>query len=67
LVGGKLKGVKDNEWNTMEIVVKSGSADFNVNGQKLATQKTKAEKGPLILRAEFGQITYKNIRASETK
>ena len=54
LVGGKLKGVKDNEWNTMEIVVKGGSADFIVNGQKLATQKTKAEKGPLVLRmAEF--------------
>ena len=67
LAGGKLKGVKDNEWNTMEIVVKDGSADFIVNGQKLATQKTKGDKGPLILRAEFGSITYKNIRATEAK
>jgi hypothetical protein len=67
LAGGKLKGVKDGEWNKMEIVVKSGSADFVVNGEKLATQKTKSEKGPLILRAEFGQITYKNIRATEQK
>ena len=67
LAGGKLKGVKDNEWNTMEIVVKGGSADFIVNGQKLATQKTKGDKGPLILRAEFGSITYKNIRATEAK
>jgi hypothetical protein len=67
LAGGKLKGVKDNEWNTMEIVAKGGSVDFIVNGQKLATQKTKGEKGPLILRAEFGQITYKNIRATERK
>ncbi len=67
LAGGKLKGVKDNEWNKMEIVVKSGSADFIINGEKIATKKTTAEKGPLVLRAEFGQITYKNIRASETK
>jgi len=69
LAGGKttLKGVKIGEWNTMEIVVKSGSADFIVNGQKLATQKTKNEKGPLILRAEFGPITYRNIRATEMK
>src|SRR5438132_12273179 len=59
LAGGKttLKGVKIGEWNKMEIVVKGGSADFIVNGEKLATQKTKAEKGPLILRAEFGPIT----------
>jgi hypothetical protein len=69
LAGGKttLKGVKVGEWNKMEIVVKAGSADFVVNGEKLATQKTKAEKGPLILRAEFGPITYKNIRVSESK
>jgi hypothetical protein len=69
LAGGKttLKGVKIGEWNAMEIVVKSGSAEFIVNGQKLSTQKTKTEKGPLILRAEFGPITYKNIRASEMK
>ncbi len=69
LAGGKTtgKGVKISEWNTMEIVVKGGSADFLINGEKVATQKTKAEKGPLILRAEFGPITYKNIRASEAK
>ncbi len=67
LAGGKLKGVKDGEWNAMEIVVKGGSADFVVNGQKLATQKTKAEKGPLVLRAEFGRIAYRNVRVSEAK
>lgn len=74
--GGKLKGVKDNEWNTMEIVAKDGSIDFIINGQKAATQKVKAPKdakdtkdvkGPLVLRAEFGVISYKNIRATEAK
>jgi hypothetical protein len=64
---GGLKGVKVGEWNKMEIVVKGGSADFNVNGEKLATQKLKGDKGPLVLRAEFEPITIKNIRATETK
>ena len=64
---GGLKGVKVGEWSKMEIVVKGGSADFIVNGEKLATQKLKGDKGPLILRAEFEPITIKNIRATEAK
>lgn len=67
--GGKdaVKGVNSDEWNTMEIVAKGGSVDFVINGQKLQTQKTKADKGPLTLRAEFGAISYRNIRATEGK
>ena len=61
---GGLKGVKVDEWNKMEIVVKGGSADFVVNGEKAATQKTKGDKGPFIIRAEFEPITIKNIRVS---
>ncbi|MCI0701165.1 MAG: DUF1080 domain-containing protein [Planctomycetia bacterium] len=64
---GGLKGVKVGEWNKMEIVVKGGSADFNVNGAKAATQKTKGNKGPFIIRAEYEPITFKNIRASDGK
>jgi len=67
--GGKenVKGVKVGEWNKLEIVVKGGSADFLVNGEKSATQKTKGDKGPFILRAEGGAISYKNIRITEGK
>jgi hypothetical protein len=64
---GGLKGVKVDEWNKMEIVVKGGSADFVVNGEKAATQKTKGDKGPFIIRAEFEPITIKNIRVSGGK
>lgn len=68
-VGSKdaVKGAKAGEWNKLEIVVKGGSADFLINGEKAATQKTKGDKGPLILRAEFGPISYKNIRVTEGK
>ena len=64
---GGLKGVKVGEWNKLEIVAKGGSIDFLVNGEKLAAQKARAEKGPLVLRAEFEPITIKNIRATEGK
>lgn len=62
-----VKGLKPNEWNKLEIVVKGGSADFVVNGEKAATQKTKGDKGPLVLRAENGAIVIKNLRATEAK
>ncbi|HEY1189619.1 MAG TPA: DUF1080 domain-containing protein [Gemmata sp.] len=62
-----VKGVKLGAWNTMEIVAKGGAIDFRINGEKVQTQKTKSDKGPLILRAEFGPISYKNIRATEEK
>jgi len=64
---GLTKGIKPGEWNKLEIAVKGGSADFVVNGEKAATQKTKGDKGPLTLRAEFGPIVIKNLRASEVK
>jgi hypothetical protein len=67
--GGKdsVKGVKVGEWNKLEIVMKAGSADFLINGEKVQTQKTKTEKGPFTLRAEFGPVVYKNIRISDAK
>ncbi len=67
--GGKdpIKSVQAGEWNTMEIVVKGSSADFLINGRKTATQKAKARKGSLVLRAEFGAIAYRNIRVSMSK
>jgi len=67
--GGKenVKGVKVGEWNKMEIVVKSGSADFIINGEKSGTLKGKGDKSPFVLRAEGGGISYKNIRITDGK
>lgn len=65
--GGKdsVKGVKLDEWNKMEIVVKGGAVAFLINGEKVGSQKAKSTKGPLILRAEFGPMSVKNLRVSE--
>ncbi|HJZ57108.1 MAG TPA: DUF1080 domain-containing protein [Gemmataceae bacterium] len=67
--GGKdaVKGVKLDEWNTMEIVVKGGTAEYKINAEAAGTQKTKGDKGPFTLRAEYGPMSVKNIRISEGK
>lgn len=60
-----VKGVKLNEWNKMEIAVKGGTVEYTINGEKAGTQKTKGEKGPFQLRAEFGPMSVKNLRISD--
>jgi 3-keto-disaccharide hydrolase len=69
LAGGKttLKGVKLDEWNKMEIVAKGGNVDYLINGEKVGSRKTKEDKGPFILRAEFGPMVVKNLRMSDGK
>jgi len=62
-----LKAVKVNEWNAMEIAVKDGTATYTINGAKAATQKTKGDKRPFTLRAEFGGMAVKNLRLSDGK
>ncbi len=62
-----LKGIKIDEWNTMEIVVKGTNVDYLINGEKAGTRKTNTEKGPFTLRAEFGPLIVKNLRMSDGK
>jgi hypothetical protein len=62
-----LKGIKVNEWNKMEIVVKDGGVEYRINGEKVDTKKTTADKGPFVVRAEFGGVAIKNVRVTEPK
>ena len=62
-----IKGVKLDEWNTMEIVVKDKKAEYKVNGETAGTREVKGDKGPFILRAEFGPMIVKNLRISDSK
>ena len=62
-----LKGIKVNEWNTMEIVVKDGSVEYRINGEKVDAKKTTVDKGPFVVRAEFGGVAIKNVRVTEQK
>lgn len=62
-----VKGVKVDEWNTMEIAVKAGTAVYTINGEVVGTQKTKSDAGPFAIRAEFGGLAIKNVRISDGK
>ncbi len=59
--------IKVGEWNKMEITAKGGSVEYKINGEAAGTQKTKTEKGPFSIRAEFGGIAIKNVRISDGK
>lgn len=59
--------IKVGEWNKMEIVAKGGTVSYSINGEAAGTKKATAEKGPFIVRAEFGGIAIKNMRVTEPK
>lgn len=58
-----MKNLKEG-WNELDIIVTGDKAEVKCNG---ATEKTYAAKGttPFGIRAEFGAIQLKNIRAKE--
>lgn len=62
-----VKNAKFGEWNDFEIAVADGKAQFKSNGQLIKTIPTKSDKSPFCLRAEFGNIVYRNLRVSEGK
>ncbi len=62
---GETKNVKEGEWATFEIVVTGDKIEHKINGQAVRTAKTKTAASPFKLRAEFGVIELKNIRAKE--
>lgn len=55
--------LKEGEWNTFEIAVSGRTATFRCNDQVLATKPAQAEASPLGIRAEFGAMEFRNIRA----
>jgi hypothetical protein len=59
----QLKAVKVGEWNTMEIAAAGGTTVFKVNGETARTDKAKAEKSTFEVRAEFGPIEIRRLRA----
>lgn len=62
-----IKSAKVDEWNTMEIAVKDGKAVFTCNGQMVRAIATKGESSTFAIRAEFGAIAIRRLRASEGK
>ena len=59
------KNVKEGEWHTLEIIVKGDKIEHKIDGDVVRTSKAGAKATPFKLRAEFGAIELKNIRAKE--
>ena len=59
------KHVKLGEWTTFELVAVGNTIEHKMNGETVRTTKTAAKASSLMLRAEFGVIEIKNIRAKE--
>src|SRR5262245_2109892 len=59
------KNVKEGEWHTFEIVIQGDKVEHKIDGETVRTSKADAKATPFKLRAEFGAIEVKNIRAKE--
>jgi hypothetical protein len=62
-----IKNAKKDDWNDLEIVAKDGKVTFTCNGQLVRSIPTKAEKSTFAIRAEFGSIAIRKLRAGEGK
>lgn len=65
---GKTKeavGVKQGEWNTMEIVAKGDAVEFLINGKSMRKAKAKGTASPFAIRAEFGDMKVRKLRIKE--
>ena len=60
-----VKNLKFGEWNTFEITAKDKKIEFKCNGEAIKTLNAKDEKSTFGLRAEFGPLQIKNLRAKE--
>jgi hypothetical protein len=59
----QLKMVKVGEWNTMDITATGGTTTFKINGETARTDKAKGEKSTFEIRAEFGPMEVRRLRA----
>jgi hypothetical protein len=59
----QLKMVKLGEWNTMDITAVGGTTVFKINGETARTDKAKTEKSTFEIRAEFGPMEVRRMRA----
>ncbi len=67
IVPGKkeTEGVKEGEWQTLEIIVQSENVEHRINGKTARTSKAVSPASPFTLRAETGAIQIRNIRVKE--
>ena len=60
-----VKNLKENEWNSFEIVITGGKAEFRNNGETLKTVPVKGKASTFGIRAEFGAMQMRRLRVKE--
>ncbi len=60
-----VKGLKVGEWNTFEIATTGMKATIKVNGEANKVSNAKSDSGVFGIRAEFGALRIKNLRAGK--
>ncbi|MBM4071017.1 MAG: DUF1080 domain-containing protein [Planctomycetes bacterium] len=66
LVKQQVKSIKEGEWNKFEIVIKGKKAEFLCNGQVARSTTVKNASSVLGVRAEFGPVEIRRLRAKMT-
>jgi hypothetical protein len=61
-----VKNLKEGEWNHFEIIIKDNRIEFLNNGQVQRKGTVKSNRTALEVRAEFGPIQFRRIRAMVT-
>jgi hypothetical protein len=60
-----VKNMKEDQWNSFEIVLKGDKAEFKCNGETIKTQTVKGKGSSLEIRAEFGAMQVRRMRVKE--
>jgi hypothetical protein len=65
LTKGNVKNMKEDDWNTLEIIATGKKVEFKNNGETQRTNNATKDSTPLGVRAEFNAVEIKNIRYKE--
>jgi len=60
-----VKNMKEGEWNSFELVIKGGKAEFKNNGEALKPQTVKGKASVFEIRAELGGMQVRRLRYKE--
>ncbi|MFT5104862.1 MAG: lysophospholipase L1-like esterase [Verrucomicrobiales bacterium] len=61
----ELKNYKPQDWNTIEVVVRGGTARCTCNGEVLEAEFKLPKSGPIGVEGDRGQMEYRRIRLRE--
>ncbi|QEL13627.1 3-keto-disaccharide hydrolase [Limnoglobus roseus] len=62
-----VKELKEDTWQTLDVIVKANKAEFKLDGAMVKTIATKGEPTSFRIRAEFGGLVVRKLQMIEVK